>query len=65
MKSSLSLGWSEIPIPEDADAIYLGTSHSDMQYRAEDYGKGWNKITEYLEHTPFYISKKYAQRCAI
>ena len=57
-----SVAWGpEIPIPEDADAIYLGTSHSDMQYKAEDYGKGWNKITGVFgTHAILHISKKYA-----
>ena len=57
-----SIAWGpEIPIPEDADAIYLGTSHSDMQYKAEDYGKGWNKITGVFgTHAILHLNKKYA-----
>jgi|TARA_R100001460_G_scaffold796_6_gene3553 hypothetical protein len=56
----------EIPVPRDADAVYLGTSHSDMRYRAEDHGNGWNKITGVFgTHAILHLNKKYASEMCI
>ena len=57
-----SSSWiNEFPIPDDADAVYLGTSHSDMRYTAIDQGNGWSKIDGVFgTHAILHLNKKYA-----
>jgi hypothetical protein len=34
----------ELEVPDDIDALYLGTSHGDQRYVATDMGNGWLKL---------------------
>ena len=53
----------EIPIPEDADAIYFGTSHGDRQYQAIDMQNGWIKIKRvFSTHAIMHINKDFSRR---
>ena len=52
----------EVPIPEDADAIYFGTSHGDGNYEAIDLNNGWLKIQRvFATHAIMHISKKFSE----
>ena len=52
----------EIPIPEDADAIYFGTSHGDGNYKAVDLKNGWVKIEKvFATHAIMHINKEFSQ----
>ena len=49
-------------IPDDADAIYLGTSHGDNNYSATDVGNGWMKIERvFATHSILYINPKICE----
>ena len=53
----------EIPIPEDADAIYFGTSHGDRSYQAIDLQNGWLKIKRvFSTHAILHINKDFSRR---
>ncbi len=53
---------SELEIPDDADAIYCGTSHGDGNYEAIDYGRGFNKIQRvFATHAIMYMNKEIAE----
>lgn len=46
-------------VPDDADAIYLGTSHGDGNYLATDVGNGWMKVERvFATHSILYLNKK-------
>lgn len=46
-------------IPDDADAIYLGTSHGDGNYLAQDVGCGWMQIERvFATHSILYINEE-------
>ena len=52
----------EVPVPEDADAIYFGTSHGDGNYEAIDLNNGWLKIQRvFATHAIMHISKKFSE----
>ena len=52
----------EIPVPDDADAIYLGTSHGDGNYKAIDLGNGWLKIERvFATHAIMHITKRFTE----
>lgn len=45
-------------VPDDADAIYMGTSHGDNAYSAIDVGNNWMKIQRvFATHSILYINK--------
>ena len=47
-------------IPEDADAIYLGVSHGDGRYFAQDIGNNLAKIKGvFATHAILYLTEKY------
>ena len=49
-----------IEVPDNTDAIYLGISHGDGRYRANDIGGGMARISEMLAaHAIIYLSKRY------
>jgi hypothetical protein len=49
-------------IPDDADAIYLGTSHGDNNYSATDVGNGWMKIERvFATHSILWLNEKLAR----
>jgi len=49
-----------IEVPDDADAVYLGISHGDGNYKAVEVGKGLCKISKMLSaHAILYTSDKY------
>jgi len=51
-----------ISIPEDADAIYFGISHGDMNYSAVDCGNDWLKIKQvFATHAILHINPKYSE----
>jgi hypothetical protein len=51
-----------IPVPDDADAIYLGTSHGDGNYKAMDLGNGWLKIERvFATHAIMHITKRFTE----
>lgn len=51
----------EFELPDDADAIYFGTSHGDNNYEAIDQKNGWCKIKRvFATHAIMHISEKYA-----
>ena len=53
----------EVPIPEDADAIYFGTSHGDGNYEAIDLKNGWVKIQKvFATHAIMHINKSFSQK---
>jgi hypothetical protein len=54
---------SQLLCPDDADAIYLGTSHGDGRYHAEKVGDtSWLKIRGvFATHAILYLSKTYAE----
>ena len=53
----------EIPVPEDADAIYFGTSHGDGNYTAVDLNNGWLKIeTVFATHAIMHINKEFSKQ---
>ena len=52
----------EFECPDDADAIYFGTSHGDNNYEAIDQKNGWCKIKRvFATHAIMYLSSKYAE----
>jgi hypothetical protein len=54
---------AEVPIPEDADAIYFGTSHGDRHYEAIDMNNGWLKIKRvFSTHAILHINKEFSRR---
>lgn len=49
-------------IPDDADAIYMGTSHGDNKYSAKDVGNGWMKIERvFATHSIMWLNEKMAK----
>lgn len=49
-------------VPDDADALYLGTSHGDGSYECEEYNAGWCRINRvFATHAILYINKNYAR----
>tara|TARA_Y100000310_G_C20512986_1_gene729793 strand:- start:122 stop:811 length:690 start_codon:yes stop_codon:yes gene_type:complete len=51
-----------LEIPDDTDAIYLGISHGDGNYVAEDIGDGFARISRMLAaHAILYVSERYAK----
>jgi len=53
---------NNLPIPDDADAVYLGTSHGDGNYEAIDLRNGWTKIQRvFSTHAILHLSEKFAQ----
>ena len=49
-------------IPDDADAIYMGTSHGDGNYSAIDVGNGWMKIERvFATHSIMWLNEKMAK----
>ena len=49
-------------IPDDADAIYMGTSHGDSNYSAIDVGNGWMKIERvFATHSIMWLNEKMAK----
>ena len=56
--------WSEdFPIPEDADAIYFGTSHGDNNYQAIDEKNGWLTISKvFSTHAILHISPHFSKK---
>jgi hypothetical protein len=53
---------NELPIPEDADAVYLGTSHGDNNYLATNQGNGFNKIERvYATHAILHINPRFSE----
>lgn len=60
VENSFSLELKEVP--DDADAIYLGTSHGDNNYSAIDVGNGWMKIERvFATHSILYINPKICE----
>ena len=52
----------DVPIPEDADAVYFGTSHGDGNYKAINLKNGWLKIERvFATHSIMHISKNFAE----
>ena len=46
-------------VPDDADAIYLGTSHGDGNYSAQDVGDGWMRIEKvFATHSILYLNER-------
>ena len=46
-------------VPDDADAIYLGTSHGDGNYSAQDVGNGWMRIEKvFATHSILYLNER-------
>ena len=46
-------------VPDDADAIYLGTSHGDGNYSAQDAGNGWMRIEKvFATHSILYLNER-------
>jgi hypothetical protein len=51
-----------IEVPDDTDAIYLGTSHGDGRYMAQDIGGGLLRIGKmFAAHAVLYITERYRQ----
>lgn len=49
-------------VPDDADAIYMGTSHGDNNYYARDVGDGWMKIERvFATHSILFLNKKICE----
>ena len=49
-------------IPDDADAIYMGTSHGDNNYLAEDVGNGWMRVQRvFATHSIMWLNEKLAK----
>ena len=56
-------GKAEIEVPDDADAIYLGISHGDGNYVAQDVGNGLCRISKMLAaHAILYTSERYIEQ---
>lgn len=52
-----------VPIPEDADAIYFGTSHGDGNYEAIDMMNGWAKIKRvFATHAIMHINPEFSRK---
>jgi len=44
-------------VPDDADAIYFGTSHGDGNYSAQDVGGGWMRVQRvFATHAIMYLN---------
>ncbi len=51
-----------LDIPEEADCVYLGTSHGDLRYGAKDIGHGWLQVERvFATHAILHMSKQYAE----
>tara|TARA_Y100000310_G_scaffold333874_1_gene412335 strand:- start:296 stop:955 length:660 start_codon:yes stop_codon:yes gene_type:complete len=49
-----------IEVPDDTDAVYLGTSHGDGNYIAMDIGNGFARIGKiFATHAILYLTDKY------
>ena len=49
-------------IPDNADAIYMGTSHGDGNYHAKDVGNGWMKIQRvFATHAIMWLNERVAK----
>ena len=54
---------TEFDFPDDADAVYMGTSHGDGQYEAMKHDQHWLKIKRvFATHAILYFSKEYANQ---
>ena len=52
----------QVPIPDDADAIYFGISHGDGNYSAIDLNNGWLKIEKvFATHAIMHINKEFSK----
>tara|TARA_Y100000114_G_scaffold36710_1_gene32218 strand:+ start:14278 stop:14931 length:654 start_codon:yes stop_codon:yes gene_type:complete len=50
-------------VPDDADAIYLGTSHGDGRYSARDVGNGWMRVERvFATHSILYLNKRICEK---
>ncbi len=51
-----------LAFPEDAECVYLGTSHGDLRYSADPQGPYWFRIKEvFATHAILHIDPDYAQ----
>ena len=54
---------TEFDFPDDAHAVYMGTSHGDGQYEAMKHDQHWLKIKRvFATHAILYFSKEYANQ---
>lgn len=56
---------SEIEIPDDADALYVGTSYGDRRYTTEevkDYPHLWKIEKVFATHAIVYLTERYAKQ---
>lgn len=52
----------DLEIPDDADAIYFGTSHGDGRYAAVDQENGWSKVERvFATHAIMYMNERIAK----
>lgn len=52
----------EIEVPDDIDALYLGTSHGDNTFKAVDHDSGFLRITNvFATHAILYFNPKMAK----
>jgi len=52
----------ELNLPDDTDALYLGTSHGDHRYVATDMKNGWLKLKGvFATHAILYLNPKLAK----
>jgi GR25 family glycosyltransferase involved in LPS biosynthesis len=50
-------------LPDDVDAVYVGTSHSDGQYNAFIEDNNWLQIEKiFATHAILYLNKNFAQK---
>ena len=56
--------WTDnYPLPEDADAVYFGTSHGDKTYEAIDQKNGWLKIKRvFATHSILHINPHFSKK---
>ena len=56
--------WTDnYPIPEDADAVYFGTSHGYKTYEAIDQKNGWLKIKRvFATHSILHINPHFSKK---
>ena len=53
---------AELDYPDDAECVYLGTSHGDLNYGAMDIGHGWLQVVRmFSTHAILHISREYAE----
>ena len=49
-------------IPDDAAAVYFGTSHGDGNYVANRHSNEWLKISVFATHAIMYLSEAHARK---